>query len=80
MSDTNSSREAFFNTAFGVPAFDYQHRLAEDGPLRSSVNVPTDAGKTAAVIGAWLWRRFSKPGTVDRRKPAWMGIEDGTQL
>ncbi|MGH9969290.1 MAG: hypothetical protein ACREBG_16030 [Pyrinomonadaceae bacterium] len=47
--------------------FDYQRDLAEDDPLPSLLNVPTGAGKTAAVIGAWLWRRINIPSTVGRR-------------
>lgn len=47
--------------------FDYQTRLATEPELPSLVNVPTGAGKTAAIIGAWLWRRIDKPKTVGRR-------------
>src|SRR5206468_3899515 len=37
--------------------FPYQHRLATDPSLPQLIDVPTGAGKTAAVILAWLWRR-----------------------
>lgn len=47
--------------------FDYQERLATELELPSLVNVPTGAGKTAAIIGAWLWRRLNKPESVGRR-------------
>jgi CRISPR-associated endonuclease/helicase Cas3 len=57
----------FFQRTFGYEPFDYQKRLATDEGLYSLVNVPTGAGKTAAVIGAWLWRRLSEPASVGRR-------------
>ncbi len=68
-----SDYQQFFSTAFVDEAgksqqpFDYQRRLALDEPLPSLVNVPTGAGKTAAVIGAWLWRRIHAPSSVGRR-------------
>jgi len=67
MSDADSSYEAFFETAFGVPPFDYQRRMATDTVMPSLVNVPTGSGKTAAVLGAWLWRRVQKRASVGRR-------------
>jgi CRISPR-associated endonuclease/helicase Cas3 len=67
-----SQYEDFFRAAFSPPGeprmpFDYQRRLAEDEQLPALVNVPTGAGKTNAIIGAWLWRRLTKPGNVGRR-------------
>jgi len=65
--------EEFFGRAFvdrarnGQQPFHYQRRLALTDPLPSLLNVPTGAGKTAAVLGAWLWRRLNKPETVGRR-------------
>ena len=47
--------------------FDYQTRLATAPDLPSLVNVPTGAGKTNSVIGAWLWRRIQNPTSVGRR-------------
>lgn len=47
--------------------FDYQTRLATSPELPTLVNVPTGTGKTAAIIGAWLWRRINEPETVGRR-------------
>ena len=67
MSAANSKYNDFFKTAFGVEPFDYQQRLATDDVLPSLVNVPTGAGKTAAVLGAWLWRRLESPAAVGRR-------------
>lgn len=62
------SYEEFFRKAFNSSQpFDYQTRLATTVEIPSLVNVPTGAGKTAAAIGAWLWRRLNKPETVGRR-------------
>lgn len=47
--------------------FEYQCRLALEDSLPSLVNVPTGAGKTNAVVGAWLWRRLNRPESVGRR-------------
>jgi CRISPR-associated endonuclease/helicase Cas3 len=59
---------AFYDTEPGDrQPFDYQERLATEPELPSLVNVPTGAGKTAAIIGAWLWRRINDPETVGRR-------------
>lgn len=63
----------FFGSAFkdkeSCPQtpFDYQRRLALAPELPSLVNVPTGAGKTNAVIGAWLWRRLHNPASIGRR-------------
>lgn len=47
--------------------FEYQTRLATEPELPSLVNVPTGAGKTNAVLGAWMWRRLCNPSSVGRR-------------
>jgi CRISPR-associated endonuclease/helicase Cas3 len=61
-------RAAFYEREPGDrQPFDYQLRLATDDQLPSLVNVPTGAGKTAAVLGAWLWRRMNNPVSVGRR-------------
>ncbi|MCA1633128.1 MAG: DEAD/DEAH box helicase [Acidobacteria bacterium] len=68
MSELPQDFSEFFSTAFdGSAPFDYQRRLAEAEVLPSLVNVPTGAGKTAAVLGAWLWRRLHKPQSIGRR-------------
>lgn len=67
MIDIGSGYEDFFRVAFGFGPFEYQRRLATEPSLPSLVNVPTGAGKTAAVLGAWLWRRIKEPSTVGRR-------------
>lgn len=64
----HATYEDFFRVAFnGRAPFDYQKRLAVEAELPSLVHVPTGSGKTAAVLGAWLWRRLTKPESVGRR-------------
>ena len=73
MTDKDQAFREFFRVAFSDVAgearepFDYQRRLAVEDPLPSLVNIPTGAGKTAAVLGAWLWRRLQAAPTVGRR-------------
>ncbi len=68
MTTPHINYDDFFRAAFpGRDPFAYQKRLAETEPLPALINVPTGAGKTAAVFGAWLWRRLHKPETVSRR-------------
>ncbi|MGB9919263.1 MAG: type I-G CRISPR-associated helicase/endonuclease Cas3g [Moorellales bacterium] len=51
----------FFRTATGYEPYPYQRRLA-DTPLWPRVlKAPTGAGKTAAVLLAWIWRRRFHP-------------------
>jgi CRISPR-associated endonuclease/helicase Cas3 len=57
----------FFKLAFGQPPFAYQSRTAVDARLPELLNAPTGAGKTAAIIGAWLWHRLKTPESVGRR-------------
>jgi CRISPR-associated endonuclease/helicase Cas3 len=73
MTIENASYKDFFRLAFfGKDAketdrpFDYQERLADE-ILPELLNVPTGAGKTAAILGAWLWRRMRNPESVGRR-------------
>jgi CRISPR-associated endonuclease/helicase Cas3 len=47
----------FFKEATGHPPFPYQERMATEGEFPSLVHVPTGAGKTAAAVLGWLWRR-----------------------
>lgn len=68
MTTPQTNFDDFFRAAFsGRDPFDYQRRLATDAELPSLLHVPTGAGKTAAVLGAWLWRRMAKPESVGRR-------------
>ena len=65
--------ENFFRLAFSKnqeqphEPFDYQKRLAVGSDFPSLLNAPTGAGKTNAVLGAWLWRRWLNSETVGRR-------------
>jgi CRISPR-associated endonuclease/helicase Cas3 len=67
MTEDPEQFEAFSRAAFNHEPFDYQRRLATSEELYSLVNVPTGAGKTAAILGAWLWRRLHSPMSVGRR-------------
>ncbi|HMY75041.1 MAG TPA: DEAD/DEAH box helicase, partial [Blastocatellia bacterium] len=67
------SYDQFFSEVFAEPdkhpptPFAYQRQLAEMTELPVLVNVPTGAGKTKAILGAWLWRRLTAPESVGRR-------------
>lgn len=70
MSESLNNYHSFFRAVFGegkFDPFDYQRELAEAEKLYSLVNVPTGAGKTKAILGAWLWRRLTCSETVGRR-------------
>lgn len=47
----------FFKLATGVEPYDYQRRLAAAESPPSVLMVPTGSGKTAALIGSWLYAR-----------------------
>lgn len=47
----------FFKQATGNPPYDYQVRLAKADPWPDLLEAPTGAGKTEAIVLAWLWRR-----------------------
>ena len=52
----------FFRRATGSDPFPYQVRLATAEDLPALLAAPTGAGKTAAVVLAWLWRRrYAEP-------------------
>jgi CRISPR-associated endonuclease/helicase Cas3 len=61
--------EAFFKRATGNDPFPYQRRLATDEALYQLLDIPTGAGKTAAVILAWLWRRRCADNAVRQVTP-----------
>lgn len=67
MISTTNLYDDFFNLAFEHPPFAYQQRIATDEEMPALINVPTGAGKTAAILGAWLWRRLRNPHSVGRR-------------
>ena len=55
--------DRFFATAMGTPdalPYGFQRRIAEHG-LPDVLVAPTGAGKTAAVVLPWLWRRREDP-------------------
>jgi CRISPR-associated endonuclease/helicase Cas3 len=58
---------AFFQRATGSAPYPYQERLAAEPPKSRLIHVPTGAGKTAAVILAWLFRRKVDPENSARR-------------
>lgn len=62
--------DRFFSRAAGSAdrlPFPFQRRLAQQTSLPTVLNVPTGAGKTAAVIAGWLWRRQVDPDSTPRR-------------
>lgn len=50
-----------FEEALDAAPYPYQTRLASDPSLPDAINVPTGAGKTAAAVLSWLWRRRFHP-------------------
>ncbi len=69
MPDRNEKQyDMFFAQATGFPKpYDYQRRLALAEELPEVLGIPTGVGKTAAVILAWLFRRFFHPGAEVRK-------------
>jgi CRISPR-associated endonuclease/helicase Cas3 len=71
MTSTSENYDALFNLAFGQSPdqapFAYQRRVALNAEIPALINAPTGAGKTAAILGAWLWRRLNNPQSVGRR-------------
>jgi CRISPR-associated endonuclease/helicase Cas3 len=61
--------DAFFEKATDNRPFPYQRCLALNEPLYQLLDVPTGAGKTAAVILAWLWRRRFAEEAVRQATP-----------
>lgn len=53
--------DVFFRKATGKVPYPYQARYAKADELPNVLRVPTGAGKTAAIIGGWLWRRVGAP-------------------
>lgn len=67
MASISKNYDSFFEIAFGLPPFTYQKKVAEAEEVPALINAPTGAGKTAAILGAWLWRRLNNPQSVGRR-------------
>lgn len=61
--------EHFFQRATGNPPYDYQTRLAEAEIWPDLLEAPTGAGKTEAIVLAWLWRRRYGPAMVRAATP-----------
>jgi hypothetical protein len=49
--------DRFFEAATGFRPYPYQRRLAAEPVESRLIHVPTGAGKTAAAVVGWLWRR-----------------------
>jgi CRISPR-associated endonuclease/helicase Cas3 len=56
----------FFRALAGADPYPYQRRFS-DGAWPEIVDVPTGLGKTAAVVIAWLYRRFRRDPATPRR-------------
>ncbi len=59
----------FFQQATGQAPYPYQERLAGADPWPDLLEAPTGAGKTEAIVLAWLWRRRHGPAKVRGAKP-----------
>jgi CRISPR-associated endonuclease/helicase Cas3 len=65
----------FFTSATSYHPYPYQIRLAENSTLPTLMNAPTGAGKTEAIVLAWLWRRLEHPEqTVRQNTPPAAGL------
>lgn len=61
--------QTFFQTATGNLPYPYQERLAGADPWPDLLEAPTGAGKTEAIVLAWLWRRRYGPAQVRAATP-----------
>jgi CRISPR-associated endonuclease/helicase Cas3 len=59
--------DAWFENTTSNRPFPYQQGLAESEDLPDILNVMTGAGKTQAIIMAWLWRSFHHPSLEIRK-------------
>jgi CRISPR-associated endonuclease/helicase Cas3 len=74
MSAMNFQELVTICTSGQLQPYDYQQRIAEDG-LPEVLVVPTGAGKTMAVVLAWLYRRRFHPDLAVRAAtPRWLVI------
>jgi CRISPR-associated endonuclease/helicase Cas3 len=67
MARTPETFESFFRRATGNRPYPYQSALAEETIQNRLLSVPTGAGKTAAVVMAWLWRQIVDREQTPRR-------------
>ncbi|MGQ0617889.1 MAG: type I-G CRISPR-associated helicase/endonuclease Cas3g [Acidimicrobiia bacterium] len=66
--------EEFFLQATGSPPYPWQQRLAVSG-LPEVIDIETGAGKTAGVVGAWLFRLLHHPDPAVRAStPTWLAF------
>jgi len=63
---TDLTYKDFFYKATGYHPYPYQELLASSPTLPQLVDIPTGLGKTAAVVLAWLWRRFGGESISER--------------
>lgn len=59
----------FFKKATGNYPYSYQIALASADPWPDLLEAPTGAGKTEAIVLAWLWRRRYGPAKVRAATP-----------
>ncbi|MDQ7821223.1 MAG: CRISPR-associated helicase Cas3' [Candidatus Eremiobacteraeota bacterium] len=65
-----SSYDVFFKAATGTDPWPYQKRMGCHQEYPTVLSVPTGAGKTAAVVISWLWRRlFSGDEKLRKQTP-----------
>ena len=57
----------FFERTTGYPPYPYQNALGTTHDFPALLAVPTGAGKTAAVVVAWLWKRLHEQASTPRR-------------
>ncbi len=62
-------RDFFLKATGQNEPFGYQIRLAEGETWPDLLEAPTGAGKTAAIVLAWLWRRLFSPVTIRDQTP-----------
>jgi len=67
--DPSMQYRDIFEKAAGFLPYPYQERLATTNELPACLEIPTGAGKTAAVVLAWVWRRFLAPPEIRKRTP-----------
>ena len=61
--------ESWFHNITGQPPYPYQAALASAPELPDLLSVPTGAGKTAAAVLGWLWRRRFGPPELRASTP-----------
>jgi CRISPR-associated endonuclease/helicase Cas3 len=59
--------DVFFNTITKNSPYEYQKQIAQLPAKDCLIRIPTGCGKTAAVIGSWLWRIREHRATTPTR-------------